>query len=46
MTTVFLNEVKTPRNYPVPKCLYKHETVNKNILKERKMSSTNIIEYW
>ena len=39
ITTVFWNEVKIPRNYPVPKCLYKQETINKNILKERKMPS-------
>ena len=32
----------TTRNYPVLKYLYKQETMNKNIIKERKMSSTDI----
>ena len=36
ITAVFLDEVKIPRNYPVPKCLYKQGTPNKNIIKERK----------
>ena len=40
ITTVYLNEVKIPRNYPVPKCLWKQGTMNTNIIKERKMSTT------
>ena len=42
ITKVFLNEVKIPWNYPSPKCLYKQETMNKNIINERKISSIGI----
>ena len=31
-----------PRKYPAPKCLCKQGTMNTNIIKERKMSSTGI----
>ena len=34
-----------PRNYPVPKCLCKQGTMNTNIIKERRMSSTTINIY-
>ena len=39
---VFLNEIKIPRNYLVPKSLCKQK-MNKNIIKERKVSSTLLI---
>ena len=40
ITAVFLNEVKIPRNYQVPKCLCKQGTIYAIIIEEQKLSST------
>ena len=39
---MFLNEVKIPRNYQYPNVCVSKKKVNKNIMKEQKMSSIPI----